>query len=218
MNIRRRKITMNNFLHLNAKNLPCPEPLMLLKRTIEKNGSGHYSISLGNTAAEENISRFCNFSGYEILEKSKNENGSIFYIQVKSSTEEKTKDYSLQEAETTILQNIENTKTVVLIKTDCIGDAEPKLGAILMKGFITTLSELLKTGDTLIFMNKGVYLVSNTSGVLEALKKILEKNITILVCGTCIDYYSLNQKIVYGTISNMYEITEELLQGKTIVL
>lgn len=209
---------MNNFLHLEAKNLPCPEPLMLLKRTIEKNGSGKYSISLGNMAAEENISRFCNFSGYEILEKSKDGNESIFYIQVNASNSEKSSEHAAQKPERHDVKHNEKTKTVVLIKTDCIGDAEPKLGALLMKGFLNTLSELLKTGDTLIFMNKGVYFVSDTSGVLEALKKIVEKDITILVCGTCIDYYGLNQKIVYGTISNMYEITEELLKGKTIVL
>ncbi|MGB4312608.1 MAG: sulfurtransferase-like selenium metabolism protein YedF, partial [Natronincolaceae bacterium] len=38
----------------------------------------------------------------------------------------------------------------------------------------------------------------------------------ILSCGTCLDYFGLNDKLAVGSVSNMYTIVEKLNQISNI--
>ena len=40
---------------------------------------------------------------------------------------------------------------------------------------------------------------------------------TILTCGTCLDFYGLKEKLAVGGITNMYEIVQRMESAQTIV-
>ena len=72
---------------------------------------------------------------------------------------------------------------------------------------------------TVIFMNGGVKLAVLDEQILEHLKVLAEKGVNILVCGTCLNYYGLTDKLACGQVSNMYEIYECMARaGKVITL
>ncbi|MGE5398169.1 MAG: sulfurtransferase-like selenium metabolism protein YedF, partial [Chitinophagales bacterium] len=89
-------------------------------------------------------------------------------------------------------------------------NGEEELGRVLMKGFIHSLCEINTSLRTLIFMNSGVFLTTEGSSVLESLKLLEEKGVEILSCGTCLDYYHLKDKLMAGSVTNMYTAMEIL--------
>ena len=44
----------------------------------------------------------------------------------------------------------------------------------------------------------------------------LEK-VTILTCGTCLDFYGLKEKLAVGSITNMYDIVERMENSTQII-
>lgn len=106
---------------------------------------------------------------------------------------------------------------MVYINAHLLGVGDEALGSILMRSFLKTLLELEKKPLRLILINSGVRLASEGSEVLETLKMLSEKGIDVISCGTCVDFYGLKEKIRVGRISNMYEITQSLLEADRLL-
>ncbi len=124
-----------------------------------------------------------------------------------------------QEVESNTCQpNIFKDMTIVF-SSDKMGKGSDELGKILMKGYIYTLTESIPYPSTLLFLNSGVKLTIEGSEVIEDLKKLEEQGVEILSCGTCLDFYNLNDKLKVGEVTNMYTIVEKMKNAtNTIVL
>jgi len=96
------------------------------------------------------------------------------------------------------------------------GDSE-ELGSILVRNFFHTLGEVKPLPDAIIFFNSGVKLVVEGSEVLEDLRALSERGITLLACGTCLGHYHLKERVAVGEVSNMYTIAEVLLGADRVV-
>ena len=120
--------------------------------------------------------------------------------------------------ENKIEENIhkKNDLTIV-IASNLFGDGDEKLGEILMKVYIYALAENKVLPNNLIFMNGGVKLVCAGSNVLDSLSEIREKGVNILSCGTCIDFYGLNEKVLASEIGNMYSIVSLMNESKNTI-
>ena len=55
------------------------------------------------------------------------------------------------------------------------------------------------------------------SASLEDLKSLEAQGVEILTCGTCLNYYGLTEKLRVGQVTNMYAITEKMVQADCIV-
>ena len=110
-----------------------------------------------------------------------------------------------------------NNGLTVVIGNNAMGNGAEELGKILVKGFIYSLTELPLPPQCVIFFNAGAYLTSDGANTLDDLKKLEEKGTEILTCGTCINYFGLQNKLAVGKIVNMYEITERLVCAGTVV-
>ena len=51
--------------HIDARGLSCPQPVLLVKKAIEKNPEG-IQVLVDNTTARDNITRFGGNSGYKV--------------------------------------------------------------------------------------------------------------------------------------------------------
>ena len=99
-----------------------------------------------------------------------------------------------------------------------MGEGDPELGSSLMEMALFTLSKQETPPKALVFMNGGVRIPCRAGQCAEALQSLEEKGVQILVCGTCLNFYGLTDRILAGTVSNMYEILACLQSGAVISL
>jgi hypothetical protein len=53
--------------------------------------------------------------------------------------------------------------------------------------------------------------------VLEDLCALEAEGIEMLVCGTCLGYFELTERLAAGQVSNMYDIAETILGAGKVV-
>jgi selenium metabolism protein YedF len=188
---------------VDARGLACPQPVVLTKRALQE--ADQVTTIVDNETSATNVSRMATKAGCEVKREDKDE-GTYLYL---SRTGEKP-------VEEGVAVPAEGP-TVVFISAWAMGRGPEELGDILMRAFLHTLNEVSPLPDTLIFVNAGVKLTVEGSPVLEDLQTLGDQGVEILVCGTCLGYFGLKDRIVVGEVSNMYTIAETLLgAGKVI--
>ncbi|WP_338666838.1 sulfurtransferase-like selenium metabolism protein YedF [Pseudodesulfovibrio methanolicus] len=188
-------------ISLDCKGLPCPQPVLRCKEAVEKDGPAQLVVIVDNEAAKENVSRFLTMQGYAVhAEKS----GPDFIVTgLRENGAECPECAVMSEAE---LQNADKDKILVFVPTDVIGSGDDTLGGNLMYNFMVTLKEL---GDELwriILVNGGVKLAVPGSRCLEELQKLEKSGVSILVCGTCLEFFGLTDKRAVGDVTNMLDV------------
>ena len=113
-----------------------------------------------------------------------------------------------------------HSDAVLFFGSDTIGRGEDRqLAELLMQKYLHTLSGHRIKPKALLLMNDGVKMVGEDSPVVDELKLLSSQGIEILACGTCLERFGLSGKVAVGTISNMYDITDAMLNaGKVITL
>jgi len=106
---------------------------------------------------------------------------------------------------------------VVVISRDTMGEGSEELGKILVKSFIYSLTALATPPEYVIFLNSGAHLASEGSNTIEDLKKLEEKGTGIFTCGTCINYYGLQDKLAVGGITDMRWIAEKMTAASNVI-
>lgn len=187
---------------IDARGLACPEPVMLAKRAIDEGGD--CVIIVDNEAARDNVCRMAKSQGCTAKVE---EGEGIFSIHITAG-----------EGPVKTEASVPSTgPTVMVFPSDRMGRGDDELGAVLIKGFFHALGEVSPKPDTLIFFNAGVKLTVQGSEVLEDLQSLEEKGVTLLVCGTCLDFYELKEKLGAGIVSNMYDIAETMLSAGKVI-
>lgn len=195
---------------IDARGLACPQPVVLTKKALEDITSGIIEVIVDNKPASENVSRFARNSGCNVEVR---EDKGNFIIKV-------TKGEAAKVSKEKIVCKLKpqtKKETVFLIASDTIGQGSDELGGILMKILFPTLLEVKPKPDRVIFMNNGIKLTVEGSEFLDSLGKLEKAEVELLVCGTCLDYFGLKEKVKVGRISNFFEITEALLNAEKVI-
>jgi selenium metabolism protein YedF len=106
---------------------------------------------------------------------------------------------------------------VLVVSADVMGRGERELGNILLRAFFHTLGEVEPVPHTIILFNTGVKLACEGSPVLDDLCALEAAGVDILACGTCLNYFELQEKLAVGRVSNMYDIAEVMLNASKVV-
>lgn len=205
---------------IDARGLACPEPVIQTKKALEQGGFEELEVVVDNPAARDNVSRFVVYAGAGLLQV--HEEGGLFRIRIApgaGSTRKGLEDGAFEacdEAPQAAPSVPPLAGMTVLISSAELGRGEPSLGALLMKGFLYSLAEAETPPKRLIFMNAGVRLCCEASESLPNLKRLAQAGVEILACGTCLDFYKLKESLALGRISNMYEISSCLLEGRSL--
>jgi selenium metabolism protein YedF len=196
---------------LDCRGLACPAPVINTKKALEEGGLESLLVIVDNDTARENVSRFAGNAGHSV-EVEAREGAYYLTIGLKESVSAKNP------AKEAIAADREDAGVVYFITTNSIGQGSPDLGEVLMKSLMVTLSEQ-KPPKALLLLNTGVHLAVAGSPVLEYMQKLANAGTEILVCGTCLNYYKLTEKLAVGVISNMYDINSRLVgPGKVITV
>lgn len=195
---------------IDARGLACPHPVILAKKAIAENEE--VTVLVDNAIAVENIRRLAEKTacGFSVADKG----GGTLEITLawKGATGRRPVDPETTNAELSCEAASEKEKGpfVVVLSDNHMGRGDDVLGDILIRSFIHTLLQLNSLPDTIICYNAGVKLAAKDSTVLDDLQELVQAGVNIMVCGTCVNYFTLGEKIAVGHISNMYDITETM--------
>lgn len=84
---------------------------------------------------------------------------------------------------------------MVVIRSSVMGEGDPELGKVLLKGFIYAISQQKDLPKTMLFYNGGAFITCEGSQSLEDLKALEEQGVKILTCGTCLNHYGLTDRL-----------------------
>ena len=200
---------------LDAFGKQCPMPLVMAKKALDE-GERDVQIKVDNDTAVKNLSRLATKQnlGFEV------ETIEGGYL-VKFSADG-AQAGQVQAAVAPVLAGMGagGSGYAVFIGKDHVGEGEPTLGRNLMKMAIYTLAESDDVPSSVLFMNSGVKLVAGEEPqVVESCNKLIERGCEILVCGTCLNFYGITDKLGVGEVSNMYDILSRMQEaGKVITL
>lgn len=110
-----------------------------------------------------------------------------------------------------------NNGAVIAIHAETMGHGDDTLGARLMGNFLRTLSVVDVKPDAIVFYNAAVKLLAPGSTHLEALNVLHAAGVDILACVTCLEHYSLTDKLAVGSVSNMREIVQRTMRASKVV-
>ncbi len=196
---------------LDCRGLACPMPVLRTKECLEADHPDTVVVTVDNQAARENVDRFLSRAGYAV---SATEVGGIFTL---TATKSAAASPSPEQTAAPAVSDPGDAKTLVLITADTIGRGDPTLGAKLMVNFCDTLPEL---GDSLwriILLNGGVKLSVADSPVLASLHQLAEAGVSILVCGTCLDFFGLLEQKNVGETTNMLDVITSLALADKVI-
>jgi selenium metabolism protein YedF len=187
----------------------CPKPLILTKKALKKAAPGdQIQILIDNATSRQNVERFLVDNG---MQPKCTKEAEVFTISVQKQTEPLTHPDAASYCTT------DSSSHVIVFGCDKMGQGADELGEILIKAFVNTIKETAPLPSHLVFYNSGIFLTIEGSHVLDALKELETKGVTILVCGTCADYYDKKEVVRVGVISNMYTILETMTGARHIV-
>jgi len=197
---------------IDTSGLSCPQPVVVTRQALKECGFEELEIIVDNSAAKENVTRFLTKSKVKLTRIETIDNKFHIFVMTKRSIE--SVDFNKNDYPCSVSQYKGKT---IFITNDAIGSGNEELGQKLMKAFLYTLTELENQPTCLLFMNNGVKLCVEGSDSVPNLKTLSESRTQILVCGTCLDYFGISDKLQVGVISNMFDIAEHLLDDDRVL-
>lgn len=198
---------------VNAIGDACPVPVVKTRKAMETiKGAEVVETLVDNEIAVENLKKMAGQMGYQVKDQ-KLEEGK-YSVQIMVTEAEKTEKI---QADICDCRPTAASDKVVVIRSNVMGEGDPELGKVLIKGFIYALSQQKELPKTILFYNGGAYLTCEGSASLDDLKELEHRGVKILTCGTCLNFYGLSEKLKVGEVTNMYEIAATMSKASLIV-
>ncbi len=200
---------------VDAQGQPCPQPVILTRKALAEGGFDLLEVIVDDASSRENVVRFAGYANCVV--ESVTEEGAVSRILIRPGLvdqgEPEARVFAAPEASAPAESAAGAT---VFISSAGIGAGDEQLGALLMRAFLYTLTEADGVPARIILMNGGVRLAVEGSESLVNLRRLVERGVEVLACGTCLEFYQLKDALAVGRVSNMYEIAGLLLQGRTL--
>lgn len=199
---------------VDTKGQLCPAPLIATKRALKESAIGEsFSILIDNQVSLSNVSRFLKDNNTNFATSEKD---GIWSLTVTKSTGELVKPNTEEYCETDV-PHFQKGDIVVAISSDRMGEGDAELGSLLMINFIKAVHDLDILPSKIVFYNRGVFLGKRNSPSIDLLKDLDRMGVSLFLCGTCINHYSLQEEIEIGTVSNMFEIVQIMASAGKVI-
>ena len=197
---------------IDCKGMACPLPVVNAKKAAEELSAGDVlTVLVDNEIAVQNLTRFGEHRGFAVSAAKKAEKEYAVRMTVAGTAAD-----DKEEAVDCAVDSRRKGMLVVL-SANTMGTGDPKLGTALMKAFVFALTRQDQLPDTVLCYNTGAYLTCEGADTLEDLKLLESEGVTILTCGTCLDFYGLKEKLAVGGVTNMYDILERMESAARII-
>ena len=197
---------------IDCKGMACPLPVVNAKKAAEAMSLGDVlTVLVDNEIAVQNLSRFAEHKGFGVSAQKKGEKEYAVIMSISGEVVES------KEEEVACVMDSRRKGMLVVLSGNVMGTGDAKLGTSLMKAFVFALTKQDQLPDTILCYNTGAYLTCEGADTLEDLKLLESEGVTILTCGTCLDFYGLKEKLAVGTVTNMYDIVERMENAAQII-
>lgn len=206
---------------LNCQGLSCPQPVIQCKDAISQSQPDRVIIYVDNVAAKENVTRFLGSQGYQVVNVLDKDNVFELTAEAGPETTFSTKDESSHppgpSASYTPDSEPGSSAHLVFITSNVIGHGDDALGEKLMHNFIATLPEMGPSLWRILLLNSGVRLAVDGSPAVPLLQKMEHNGVSILVCGTCLDFFHLLDRKQVGETTNMLDVVTSLQLADKVI-
>ena len=193
-------------MQIDARGKACPQPVILAKKEID-GGCRDLTVLVDNKTAVENLTRLGNSAGMTVTT---GETAQGLFVRL--TGEGKIVEEPVIACPTT------GNGYAVFIGKDVVGAGDRELGYNLMKMALYTLAQSDSVPAHVLFMNDGVKLpAGEEQQVIDSLMSLIEKGSLVLVCGTCLNYYGIADRLKVGIVSNMYDIMSAMLRADKVI-
>ncbi len=189
---------------IDCRGQQCPQPVVQTRQLMLEKTDQTLCVLVDDTTARDNVTRLANKQGYSV---STTEDQGTFRLEMVPDATIATKPDAVATT----------GPTIIYIGSDEMGTGDSKLGQILMKNFIFTLTEGDVQPDAIYFVNTGVRLTVGGSDVLEPLEKLSRNGVDVASCGLCLEYFDFKESLAVGRISNMLELVNALEGAGNII-
>lgn len=190
---------------IDVRGIACPGPVIETKKALENLEKGLVEVTVDNEVSACNVEKLAKGLGYPVTVEPKE---NLYRISI-TKGEVKAED---------LIAKVETVENIVLfLGNHTIGGGDETLGKLLLKNYLYTLTESTPKPKKILLMNSGVKTAIEGADPLKSLLILEEQGIEILVCGTCLDYYGIKEELKVGRISNMYDISEAMLNAQKII-
>lgn len=193
---------------LECQGLPCPQPVLQCKNSIESEPGIELVVLVDNDAAKENVTRFLGVKNYEVVSCTKDDD--TWKITARPTDAAGEGVPATESATGTAAVAKDQHKTLVFIASPVVGSGDDELGGKLMQNFVSVLPELGSDLWRIILLNGGVQLAIEGSPVLEKLQELEKNGVSILVCGTCLEFFKILDRKQVGETTNMLDVVTSM--------
>jgi tRNA 2-thiouridine synthesizing protein A len=193
---------------VDARGLACPEPVVRTKKALDETAEGEIQVLADTDNARDNIVRLARSQGCAVAVAEE-----AGHSRITISKKDGKKPHHDLVATACAAPDKE---IVYLFDSDHIG-SNRELGKVLINGFLNAAHSLPNKNCTVILISNGVKLATKGSYALEVLGKLQEQGVRILICGTCLDFYKIRDKVLVGTISNALEIMQRMTSAHNTI-
>ena len=106
---------------------------------------------------------------------------------------------------------------LILVTREGMGRAAPELGLKLINAYFDLLCADETLPSCVCFYAEGVKLTVEGSPILDVLRALEEKGVPLKICGTCLDFYGLADKVKVGEVSNMKALIERQWEADKVI-
>ena len=199
---------------IDCKGMACPLPVVNAKKAAEELHSGDVlTVLVDNEIAVQNLTRFGEHKGFSVTAEKKSAQEYAVTMHIGDTAAPQT---AAEESVSCVVDSRRKGMLVVL-SANTMGTGDPKLGTSLMKAFVFALTKQDQLPDAVLCYNTGAYLTCEGADTLEDLKLLESEGVTVLTCGTCLDFYGLKEKLAVGGATNMYDIVERMENAAQII-
>ncbi len=207
---------------LDCQGLPCPQPVLKCKKCLDSEHPKRAIVIVDNAASKENVTRFLSSQGYLVKAESDGKTWELSALREKDcdDTCEQCKVMGDEEIAALAAQvelQPAPEKIVVFLGSNTIGSGSDKLGQGLMFNFLSTLPELDHSLWRLIFVNSGIHLACKDDPCLEAVQKLANAGVEVLVCGTCLEFFDQLENKRVGETTNMLDVVTSLALATKVI-
>ncbi len=201
-----------NKLVINALGDRCPVPVVKAMKALDSmKEPGVLEVQVDEGAAVENLLRLA--SGRGLAAHSEDRGGGCYAVTMEVPSPGKIP----ANAPEIFCAPPAKGDFVVAVDSASMGRGDDELGNTLMKGFLYAISQLETLPFAVLFYNGGATLPVEGSPFVEDLRRMEAEGVTIMTCGTCLNYYGLTQKLAVGKVCNMYDIVETLGRAGKVI-
>lgn len=206
---------------VDARGMACPLPVVNAKKAVQELGDGdELTVLIDNEIAVQNLQKFANHNGFTVTNERLGEHEFSVKMIISSKNNTQSVQTISRNDDKEEIQSPSDTKRkgmIVVLSASAMGMGDEKLGISLMKAFVFALTKQDILPETILCYNTGAYLTCEGADTLEDLKNLESEGVNIMTCGTCLDFYHLKEKLVVGSVTNMYEIVEIMENASKVI-